>query len=103
MLVSIPVLIWFAAAGGLPDLFGVYFFDNLFRYPKTTDIYGNSVLGQNLINGLLNYFVFNTTVFIAAGAGLIRLGREKQRQTFIFVSIIYFSLYFFIYISFMFN
>ncbi len=97
--VSLPILIWFAAERGLFDLFEVYFYDNMFLYPKTADLYGRLALGRNLGNGLLNYIVFSTPVFIISVIGLIRLRREESRDVFRFVLYSYLGLFLFIYFS----
>lgn len=97
--VTLPILIWFAAADGLPDLFEVYFYENMFLYPKTADLYGNFALHVNLLNGLLNFILFSTPVFISAVLGLIWSGKHDTKSAFRCVLYSFIGLFLVVYFS----
>lgn len=99
LIISAPILIWFMADRGLSYLFDVYFYDNMFRYPKTADLYGHLALHRNLINGLLNFIVFSTPVFILSLIGLIASGKREERHVYHLVLYSYLGLFLFIYFS----
>ena len=80
--VSLPIILWFALAGGLRDLFEVYFYQNMFLYPKTADLYGRFALFRNLFNGLLNFMVFSTGIFAAILVGLLWSWRHDSGPLF---------------------
>ncbi len=81
-MVTVPILVWFAWAGGFRKLFEVYFYENMFLYPKTADLYGNFALHRNLLNGLLNFIIFSTPIFIASVLGLFRSRRRDNKPLF---------------------
>lgn len=109
--VSLPILIWFSAEGGLSDLFEVYFYENMFLYPKTADLYGKLALHRNLLSGLLNFIIFSTPAFIASILGLIWSGKNDSKGPFRLILysslglflVIYFSGRFYTYYSFIFG
>ena len=78
-LLSAPILIWFLACGALGDLFHVYFYDNIFLYPKTADLYGNFAVFRNLANGMLNFAMFSTFHFLLLIPGLLWVTRNESR------------------------
>ena len=82
MIVSLPVLLWFLIAGGLRDLFEVYFCQNIFLYPKTADVYGNFAVFSNLFSGFLNMVVFSTSSSIALIFGIFWSKSQENRDIF---------------------
>lgn len=97
--VSLPVLLWFLLAGGLGDLFSVYFYQNMFLYPKTADLYGRFALFRNLVNGLLNFGVFSTPIFIADLVGLFWSRKKESRSLFRLFLYSFLLLFFVIYFT----
>ena len=97
--VSLPILLWFAIAGGLGDLFHVYFYQNIFLYPKTADLYGHFAVFRNLASGFLNMLVFSTSAAIAAIIGLIWCKSQENNDIVRLVHWTYFVMFLFIYFS----
>ena len=82
MIPTLPILLWFAFCGGLKDLFEVYFYQNIFMYPKTADIYGHFAIFSNLFSGFLNMIVFSTSILIASFIGIFWCKRHENRHIF---------------------
>ena len=91
--VSLPILLFFTVRGGLADFFRVYFYENIFLYPKTMDVYGHNAIGRNLLNGMLNFLVFNTPAFLASAAGIIYAGKREDRAVFRYVLFAFLGLF----------
>ena len=99
MIPSVLIVIWFALAGGLKDLFTVYFLQNIFLYPKTADLYGHFAVFQNLFSGFLNMVVFNPLSVVSLIIGLIWCSREENKQLSRLVSWTFIAMYLLIYFS----
>ena len=80
MIPTVLIVAWFAIAGGLNDLFTVYFYQNIFLYPKTADLYGRFAVIQNLFSGFLNMIVFSTLSVVSLIIGLIWCKREENKH-----------------------
>ena len=99
MVPTLLILIWFALAGGLSDLFTVYFYQNIFLYPKTADLYGHFAVIQNLLSGFLNMLVFNPLSVVSLIIGLIWCSREENKNLSRLVSWTFIAMYLLIYFS----
>ena len=99
MIPTVLILCWFALAGGFKDLFTVYFYQNIFLYPKTADLYGHFAVIQNLLSGFLNMLVFNTLSVLSLIIGLIWCSRQENRHLSRLVSWTFFMMYLLIYFS----
>ena len=93
------VVVWFAAAGGLGELFTVYFYQNIFLYPKTADLHGHFAVFQNLFSGFLNMLVFSTLSVLSLILGLIWCKREENKHISRLVIWTFLMMYLLIYFS----
>ena len=93
------VLAWFALAGGFNKLFEVYFYQNIFLYPKTADLYGRFAIFQNLFSGFLNMLVFSTLSVLSLIIGIIWCSREENQDLSRFVFLTFLSMFLLIYFS----
>ncbi|MBQ4512882.1 MAG: hypothetical protein II969_07810 [Anaerolineaceae bacterium] len=96
---TLPVLLWFAFAGGLKDLFEVYFYQNIFMYPKTADIYGRFAIFSNLFSGFLNMLVFSTLISITSIIGIFWCKGNENKNIFRLVHWSFVVMYLIIYFS----
>lgn len=99
LLITIPILLWFRFAGGLPDLFKVYFYQNMFLYPKTADLYGHFAILSNLGSGLLNMIVFSTSASIALIFGIFWSRNEENEYIFHLIHWTFVMMFLLIYFS----
>ena len=99
VVITLPILIWFTVSGGLPDLFDVYFYKNMFLYPKTADLYGHFALHLNLANGLLNLIFFSAVIFMSSVLGLIRIAKTDSKAVFRFILYSLIGLFLSVYFS----
>ncbi len=83
--ISLCILLWFMINGAAYNLFETYFYQNLFLYPKTADIYGHLTLIRNLGNGLLNFLVFCAPVFFLSLSGIIWAGKNEKKDQFLLI------------------
>lgn len=97
--ISLCILLWFLVRGAASKLLEVYFYQNLFLYPKTADIYGHLTLLRNLGNGMLNFLVFCTPVFLASIPGIIRAAKNEEKESFILIFASFAGLFLSVYIS----
>ena len=83
--VTLPILAYFALCGALPDLFRVYFHDNLFIYGG-----GSTGLGSNLIDGWTFFIVFMpvglSAIYLGTAAFIIR--REFLTGSYLLASMV---------------
>jgi len=93
------VIAWFAIGGGLQDLFTVYFYQNIFLYPKTADLYGHFAVFQNLFSGFLNMIVFSTLSVLSLIIGLIWCKSEENKHLSRLVIWTFVMMYLLIYFS----
>ena len=99
MIPTILVVAWFAIGGGLEELFTVYFYQNIFLYPKTADLYGRFAVFQNLFSGFLNMLVFSTSSVISLIIGLIWCKSEENKHLSRLVILTFLMMYLLIYFS----
>lgn len=99
MIPTTLVIVWFAIAGGLSDLFTVYFYQNIFLYPKTADLHGHFAVFQNLFSGFLNMLVFSTLSVFSLIIGLIWCKREENKHISRLVIWTFVMMYLLIYFS----
>ena len=98
-IVTLPILIWFAAKGAFPQLFEVYFYQNMFLYPKTADMFGNFALHKNLGNGLLNFAFYSTVIFIFSVLGLVWVSGNEDKSVLRLVLYSFVALFLVLYFS----
>ncbi|MBR6090286.1 MAG: glycosyltransferase family 39 protein [Anaerolineaceae bacterium] len=99
LIISAPILIWFLVRGGLGDLFRVYFYQNIFLYPKTADLYGRLAIPENLFSGFLNLLVFSTFFAVSAFIGLFWCKSQENQHIFRLVHWTFVVMFLFIYFS----
>lgn len=75
--VSLPIIIFFAANNSLPNLFEVYFYDNLFVYSSTKE---KSSLLENLKNGFVFTYSFMPLGFAAISIGILIIAVQKKHK-----------------------
>ena len=97
--VSAPILLWFALAGGLSDLFTVYFYQNIVLYPKTADLYGHFAVFRNLFSGFLNMAVFSTSSVISLIIGVLWCKSQENKHLFRLVHWTFVLMYLLIYFT----
>ena len=97
--ISLCIVLWFLVRGAADELFETFFYQNIFLYPKTEDMYGHLTLLRNLGNGLLNFIVFCTPVFILSLAGIIWAGKNEKKDLFLLIISSFIGLFLSVYIS----
>lgn len=99
LLVSVPVLAYFAANHALGDLLTVYFYNNLFVYSMLTEGVPDTSILQNLLTGMgeLQRWSLPTLILIGAGAAFLAGRADKRILRLFMVSLA--CTYFFIYFS----
>lgn len=80
IIVTIPILIYFAANGALTDLWMVYFYDNIFLYSVATN--GSKIWGflVNLLLGAQNFAYYAPVGLIVILIGVWRMGRSNDKR-----------------------
>lgn len=99
MSITVLILCWFGIGGGLKDLFEVYFYQNIFLYPKTADLYGNFAIISNLLSGMLNMIVFSTSSSIALFIGIFWSKSQENKNIFRLIHWTFVFMYLLIYFS----
>jgi len=92
--VSVPIIIFFAANDSLPELFEVYFYDNLFIYSNAEE---KSSLFENLKNGLVFTCSFMPFGFGIIIAGIIAAAVKRNRSTLIYSVITLITAFLFVF------
>ena len=82
LLVTIPILIWYAAKGGLMDLFQAYFINNITGYSDSQDLTGT------LMQMLHVMFKENLLCVLCSLPGLVVLAMDMKKNSWEFMAII---------------
>lgn len=81
--VTVPIILFYAIAGALPDLLEVYFGDNLMLYindqPGGVQMDGDQCFLENLWNNLVGCISDNTVLFVMTILGLCGLLKVSKR------------------------
>ena len=79
ILVSLPVLIYFAVNNALSDLFTVYFYNNLFVYSGVTS--ANKTILSRILNGFGHVYRFNYGLLFIVCGTLVSFSIKNPRFT----------------------
>lgn len=79
---TIPILIYFGINHALPDMWTVYFYNNLFSYPTKSNHFFIFSLASNLLSGMKNVISKNRIPILLIGASLLALMKKKDKMEF---------------------
>lgn len=100
LVITAPVLIYFALNGAVKDLFEIYFYDNMFLYAsKNTDSNKLFTLAVRFFRGLKSIISTNIILILCIAAGIINYITKKNYLHFCFMAITGVFTFIFVYIG----
>ena len=93
VLITIPILLYFAANSALDSLWEAYFYNNIFHYLNSDQALAQLTPGERFSEGFNDILTFTPTVIPLFILGILWLAVHRQRQTLVYVILTFSSMF----------